>query len=195
MASPKQVMMEQQQQPQLQIPLLKNSGVISYSGNNPMGDDKAEEMTRTALSTFRAKEEEIERRRKEALEGFVDPAGKEAAMVRKKIDVVTRELKSLGQTCQRKEKEYKETLDAFNGKSKEKAQLITKLMELVSESERMRMKKLEELSKNCLSLYSVSGFLRSGLGFHLLYYVCKESYDWVFLLQYSDANAIHVYRL
>nr|GMD64617.1 structural maintenance of chromosomes protein 1A [Ipomoea batatas] len=172
MASPKQVMMEQQQQPQLQIPLLKNSGVISYSGNNPMGDDKAEEMTRTALSTFRAKEEEIERRRKEvtdrvqaqlgrmeeeskrlaeireALEGFVDPAGKEAAMVRKKIDVVTRELKSLGQSCQRKEKEYKETLDAFNGKSKEKAQLITKLMELVSESERMRMKKLEELSKN-----------------------------------------------
>lgn len=62
MASPKQVM---EQQPQLQIPLLKNSGMISYSGNSPMTDDKAEEMTRTALSTFRAKEEEIERRRKE----------------------------------------------------------------------------------------------------------------------------------
>ena len=76
------------------------------------------------------------------------------------------------------EREYKEALEAFNDKNKEKVQLITKLMEvrgnliliirsnhtpiacelvliwsalsmqLVSESERMRLKKLEELSKN-----------------------------------------------
>nr|GMD71314.1 ankyrin repeat domain-containing protein 30A-like [Ipomoea batatas] len=131
--------MEQQQQPQLQIPLLKNSGVISYSGSNPMGDDKAEEMTRTALSTFRAKEEEIERRRKEVTD-----------RVQAQLGRMEEESKRLAEI--REEKEYKETLDAFNGKSKEKAQLITKLMELVSESERMRMKKLEELSKNVESL-------------------------------------------
>lgn len=84
------------------------------------------------------------------------------------------------------EKEYKEALEAFNDKNKEKVQLITKLMEvsiitlkayeslyeqilglvlinrhfadvwsfkqLVGESERLRMKKLEELSKNIDSL-------------------------------------------
>lgn len=50
------------------------------------------------------------------------------------------------------EKEYKECLDAFNEKSREKAQLISKLMELVSESEKLRMKKLEELSKSINSL-------------------------------------------
>lgn len=75
------------------------------------------------------------------------------------------------------EKEYKEALDAFNEKNKEKVQLITRLMEvgiiirhqkmntcykdnkkrltlfcfmlvkqLVSESEKTRMKKLDELS-------------------------------------------------
>ncbi|KAJ8568451.1 hypothetical protein K7X08_027984 [Anisodus acutangulus] len=169
MNTPKQ--MEQQQQ----VVKVKNSGMISYSGS-PMIDDRDEEMTRSALSAFRAKEEEIERKRKEVsdkvqaqlgrveeetkrlaeirekLESFVDPAGKEVTIVRKKIDLVNRELKPLGQSCQRKEKEYKEAVDTFNAKSKEKAQLITKLMELVSESETLRMKKLEELSKHIESL-------------------------------------------
>ncbi|XP_016468150.1 uncharacterized protein LOC107790708 [Nicotiana tabacum] len=170
MTTPKQ--MEQQQQ---QVVKMKNSGIISYSGS-PMIDDREEEMTRSALSAFRAKEEEIEKKRKEVsdkvqaqlgrveeetkrlaeirekLESFVDPAGKEVTIVRKKIDLVNRELKPLGQSCQRKEKEYKEALDAFNAKSKEKAQLLTKLMELVSESEKLRMKKLEELNKHIESL-------------------------------------------
>ncbi|PHT35277.1 hypothetical protein CQW23_27077 [Capsicum baccatum] len=170
MSTPKQ--MEQQQQ---QVVKMKNSGIISYN-SSPMIDDKDEEMTRSALSAFRAKEEEIERKRKEVsdkvqaqlgrveeetkrlaeirekLETFVDPAGKEVTIVRKKVDLVNRELKPLGQSCQRKEKEYKEALDAFNAKSKEKTQLITKLMELVSESENLRMKKLEELSKDIESL-------------------------------------------
>ncbi|XP_059311371.1 uncharacterized protein LOC132599477 [Lycium barbarum] len=168
MTTPKQ--MEQQQ-----IVKVKNSGMLNYNGS-PMIDDRDEEMTRSALTAFRAKEEEIERKRKEVsdkvqaqlgrvedetkrlaeirekLETFVDPAGKEVTTVRKKIDLVNRELKPLGQSCQRKEKEYKEALDAFNAKSKEKAQLITKLMELVSESETLRMKKLEELSKHLESL-------------------------------------------
>ncbi|KAG5577951.1 hypothetical protein H5410_058085 [Solanum commersonii] len=173
MTTPKQ--MEQQQQQQ-QIVKMKNSGMISYNGS-PMIDDRDEEMTRSALSAFRAKEEEIERKRKEVsdkvhaqlgrveeetkrlaeirekLETFVDPAGKEVTIVRKKIDLVNRELKGMGQNCQRKEKEYKEALDAFNAKSKEKAQLVTKLMELVSESEKLRMKKLEELSKHIEALH------------------------------------------
>uniref|UniRef100_A0A6N2M0T4 RAB6-interacting golgin n=1 Tax=Salix viminalis TaxID=40686 RepID=A0A6N2M0T4_SALVM len=46
------------------------------------------------------------------------------------------------------EREYKEALEAFNEKNKEKAQLVSKLVELVSESEKLRMKKLDELSKN-----------------------------------------------
>ncbi|MCD7471219.1 hypothetical protein HAX54_011537 [Datura stramonium] len=172
----------QQQQQQPQVVKVKNSGMVSYNNNgSPMIDnndeDRDEELTRSALSAFRAKEEEIEKKRKEVsdkvqaqlgrveeetkrlveirekLETFVDPAGKEVTIVRKKIDLVNRELKPLGQSCQRKEKEYKEALDAFNAKSKEKAQLITKLMELVSESEKLRMKKLEELSKHIESLH------------------------------------------
>ncbi|CAN0926270.1 hypothetical protein LINGRAHAP2_LOCUS35247 [Linum grandiflorum] len=142
-------------------------------------------MSRSALSTFRAKEEEIERRKMEVrervqaqlgrveeetkrlamirevfllfhslslfeqeLEGLADPMRKEVSFVRKKIDSVNKELKPLGHSVQKKEKEYKDALEAFNDKNKEKVQLITKLMELVSESERQRMKKLEELSKS-----------------------------------------------
>lgn len=56
MTTPKQ--MEQQ------VVKMKNSGIISYSGS-PMIDDREEEMTRSALSAFRAKEEEIEKKRKE----------------------------------------------------------------------------------------------------------------------------------
>ncbi|CAI9760620.1 unnamed protein product [Fraxinus pennsylvanica] len=145
------------------------SGSLSFNGTLTKED---EEMTKSALSTFRAKEEEIEKKKlevkervqaqlgrieeetkrlatiREELEGLADPMKKEVAVVRKKIDTVNKELKPLGQTCQKKEKEYKEALEAFNDKNKEKVQLITRLMELVSESEKLRMKKLEELSKN-----------------------------------------------
>ncbi|KAE9593149.1 putative RAB6-interacting golgin [Lupinus albus] len=153
------------------VPRVRNSGMIS-SNQSPIMDDKEEEMSRSALAMFRAKEEEIERKKmevrgkvhaylgrveeetkrlaeiREELEGLTDPLRKEVGIVRKKIDSVNKELKPLGQTCQRKEREYKEALDAFNEKNKEKAQLVTKLMELVTESEMLRMKKLEELSKN-----------------------------------------------
>lgn len=172
MATPKQMVGET---PQLLS--MKSSGGLGYAGaGSPMADDRDEDITKSALSAFRAKEEDIERRRREVsekvqaqlgrveeqtkrladireeLEGFGDPVGKEVAAVRKRIDVVSRELKPMGHTCQRKEKEYKEALEAFNMKSKEKAQLITKLMELVSESEKLRMKKLEDLSKSLDSL-------------------------------------------
>ena len=86
------------------------------------------------------------------LEGLSDPMRKDVSQVRKKIDAINKELKPLGHTCQKKEKEYRDALEAFNEKNREKVQLITKLMELVSESEKTRMKKLEELSKNIESL-------------------------------------------
>ncbi|KAF6148033.1 hypothetical protein GIB67_024208 [Kingdonia uniflora] len=156
--------------------------IVKYSSNNNLTmsqhmEEKEEEITKSALITFRAKEEEIEKKKlevrervraqlgrveeetkrlaeiREELEGLVDPMRKEVAVVRKRIDAVNKDLKPLGQSCQKKEKEYKEALEVFNEKNKEKAQLITKLMELVGESERLRMKKLEELSKNIDSLH------------------------------------------
>ncbi|CAF1803415.1 unnamed protein product [Brassica napus] len=55
---------------------------------------------------------------------------KEVALARKKIDSVNKELKPLGHTVQKKEREYKEALEAFNEKNREKVQLITKLTEV-----------------------------------------------------------------
>ncbi|CAA0818860.1 Family of unknown function (DUF662 [Striga hermonthica] len=143
---------------------------ISSSGGAPAEED--EEMSRSALATFMAKEEEIEKKKMEVkervqaqlgrieeetkrlatirgeLEALADPMKKEVYVVSKKIDAINKELKPLGQTCKKKEREYNEALEAFNAKNKEKVQLITRLMELVSESERLRLGKLEELSKN-----------------------------------------------
>ncbi|XP_028789938.1 uncharacterized protein LOC114745930 isoform X2 [Neltuma alba] len=149
--------------------VVQNSGSLSFSSQMSKED---EEMSRSALSTFKAKEEEIERKKmevrervqaqlgrveeetkrlafiREELESLADPMRKEVAVVRKRIDSVNKELKPLGHTCQKKEREYKEALEAFNEKNREKVQLITRLMELVGESERLRMKRLEELSKS-----------------------------------------------
>ncbi|PIA39201.1 hypothetical protein AQUCO_02700410v1 [Aquilegia coerulea] len=159
---------------------------IQRVGNNSSNqlsqlmEDKEEDMAKSALTNFRAKEEEIEKKKlevrekvraqlgrveeetkrlaviREELEALTDPMRKEVAAVRKKIDAVNRELKPLGQSVQKKEKEYKEVLDIFNEKNKEKSQLLSKLMEvnsLVGESERLRMKRLEELSKHIDSLH------------------------------------------
>ncbi|CAH8336329.1 unnamed protein product [Eruca vesicaria subsp. sativa] len=50
------------------------------------------------------------------------------------------------------QREYKEAVDAFNAKNLEKIQLIAKLMEeigqMAGESENLRLKKLEDLSKS-----------------------------------------------
>ncbi|KAK9726965.1 hypothetical protein RND81_05G249100 [Saponaria officinalis] len=154
---------------------MKNSGSMSFIGS-PTPSDKDEEMSRSVLSAFQAKEEEIEKMKtavrerveaqlgraelesrrlaeiREELEALQDPMRKEVALLRKRIDTLNKELKPLGLTCQKKEKEYKEFLDAFNEKSKEKAQLVAKLMEMVGESEKLRFKKLEELNKHIESL-------------------------------------------
>ncbi|XVF75728.1 hypothetical protein PTKIN_Ptkin13bG0210100 [Pterospermum kingtungense] len=157
---------------------IKNLGSMGSSGRLSMEEnvEDDQEMSRLAISTFQAKEEEIERKKMqvkekvelqlgraeeetrrlsiiwEELEVLSDPLRKEVAMVRKKIDMANRELKPLGQSCQKKEKEYKEALEAFNEKNKEKAQLVATLMEMLTESEKLRMKKLEELSKNIESM-------------------------------------------
>ncbi|OAY38967.1 uncharacterized protein LOC110625308 [Manihot esculenta] len=144
-----------------------SSGRLSMEENN-----EEEETSKFDIATLQAREEEIERKKMEVrekvqlqlvraeeeakrlthiweeLEVLVDPMRKEVGLIRKRIDMANRELKPLGQSCQKKEKEYKEALEAFNEKNKEKAQLVTTLMELLTESERLRMKKLEELSKN-----------------------------------------------
>ncbi|XP_002523043.2 uncharacterized protein LOC8260853 [Ricinus communis] len=151
---------------------MRNMGSMGSSGKLSMEENEEDEISRFDISSFQAREEEIERKKMEVrekvelqlgraeeetkrltqiweeLESLADPTRKEVAMVRKKIDVANRELKPLGQSCQKKEKEYKEALEAYNEKNKEKAQLVTTLMELLTESERLRMKKLEELSKN-----------------------------------------------
>ncbi|XP_043689045.1 uncharacterized protein LOC122640019 isoform X2 [Telopea speciosissima] len=150
MQTQRQITWEQQQQGQIQR--MKNSGIIG--SESPPREDKDEDMSRSALTTFRAKEEEIERKKMEVrekvqaqigrveeetkrlaeirgeLEALADPMRKDVSSIRKKIDTVNKELKPLGLSCQKKEKEYKEALEAFNEKNKEKAQLITKLMEV-----------------------------------------------------------------
>ncbi|KAL0662612.1 hypothetical protein Bca4012_099449 [Brassica carinata] len=154
----------------------------NINGKLPMEENEEEEMWKVTVSRFQAREEEIERKKMtvkekvqqrlgfaeeatrcltqtlEELEIMGDPMRKEVGMVRKKIDMANRDIKSLAQSCQKKfclteendvdqEKEYKETLEAFNEKNKEKTHLVSMLMELLAESERLRMKKLEEINK------------------------------------------------
>ncbi|CAG7865372.1 unnamed protein product [Brassica rapa] len=156
---------------------IKNSGAaapasaVNTNGKLPMEENEDEEIWKVAVSRFQAREEEIERKKMtvkekvqqrlgfaeeatrcltqtlEELEIMGDPMRKEVGMVRKKIDMANRDIKSLAQSCQKKEKEYKETLEAFNEKNKEKTHLVSMLMELLAESERVRMKKLEEINK------------------------------------------------
>lgn len=81
MATPKHI---RDQQPQAQMQRVKNSGIISCNGS-PTKDDREEEMSRSALVMFRAKEEEIERKKMEvrnkvqAQMGKVEEASKRLA--------------------------------------------------------------------------------------------------------------------
>ncbi|XP_022150510.1 uncharacterized protein LOC111018644 [Momordica charantia] len=153
----------------------RNGERTSIEGSDDQEED--EMVSKLTVSTLQAREEEIDRKKMEVrekvelqlsraeeeakrlaqiweeLKVMVDPMRKEVGNVRKRIDTVKRELKSLGQICQKKEKEYKETLEIFNEKSNEKAQLLAALMELLGQSERWRMEKLEELSKNIESTH------------------------------------------
>ncbi|KAI5648464.1 hypothetical protein M9H77_34469 [Catharanthus roseus] len=157
---------------------MKNIAAASLgsSGRLSADENEDEELSKLAIASFQAREEEIERKKMEVkekvesqlsraeeetrrlahvweeLEVMTDPMRKEVGAVRKRIDIVNRDLKSLGLACQKKEKEYKEVLESFNEKNKEKAQLTTTLLELVKESEKMRMEKLEKLNKIIASI-------------------------------------------
>ncbi|CAH2060436.1 unnamed protein product [Thlaspi arvense] len=102
------------------------SPFIQRIKSSPMIDDKEEELSRSALAMFKAKEDEIERRKmevkdrvqtklglaeeatrrlaeiREELEALTDPMRKEISAIRKRVDAINRELKPLGQSCQRK---------------------------------------------------------------------------------------------
>jgi hypothetical protein len=50
----------------MQIRMMKNSGIISNISESPLSrDDKDDEMSRSAVAMFRAKEEEIEKKKME----------------------------------------------------------------------------------------------------------------------------------
>ncbi|XP_024994757.1 kinesin-like protein KIN-5B [Cynara cardunculus var. scolymus] len=173
--SSKPTLLDQEQQQAQSMVRMKSCGL---SHGSPVIDCD-DELSRSALFAFRAKEEEITQKKmavkqkveaqlgrveqetkklveiRNGLEALEDPSWKEAAIVRKKVDSVNKELKSLGQNCHKKEKEYREAVEAFNDKNKEKGQLVTRLMELVTESERMRTKKLEDISKQIESFVKI----------------------------------------
>ncbi|KAJ9553731.1 hypothetical protein OSB04_017776 [Centaurea solstitialis] len=145
------------------------NNVETKTGGVSVGENDAEE--KRAIAMFLAREEEIEKKKMqvrekvkfqlsrakeetrrlarvwEEIEVLTDPMRKEVATVRKKIDAANRKVRSLGQSCQKKEKEYRDAMEAFHMKNNEKNQLTITLVELVKESEKCRMKKLEELNK------------------------------------------------
>lgn len=173
--SSKATLLDHQQQQSQNMIRMKSCGL---SNGSPVIDCD-DELSRSALFAFRAKEEEITQKKmavkqkveaqlgrvqqetkklvhiRNDLEALEDPSWKEAAVVRKKVDSVNKELKSLGQNCHKEEKEYREAVEAFNDKNKEKGQLVTRLMELVTESERVRTKKLQDLSKQIESFVKI----------------------------------------
>lgn len=101
---------------------------------------------RAHLSRLESQGRRLEELKRE-LEGLEDPTKKEVAEVRKKIECVDRDLKPLKHLCDRKEKELKEATQLFNEKNKHKNELVSRLMEIVTNSERQRMQKLDELNK------------------------------------------------
>ncbi|XP_035839582.1 uncharacterized protein LOC110912603 isoform X2 [Helianthus annuus] len=105
---------------------MKNSATTGMRSGALIDENEEEEIARAAFASFQAREEEIEKKKMmvkekvelklgraeeetrrlaqvwEELEVLTDPMRKEVAMVRKKIDVANREVRSLGQSCQKK---------------------------------------------------------------------------------------------
>ena len=80
MATPKQTWEQQQSQMQR----VKNSGIINGS---PIKDDKEEEMAKSALALFRAKEEEIERKKMEVRDKVQAYMGRVEEATRRLADI------------------------------------------------------------------------------------------------------------
>ncbi|XP_068340468.1 uncharacterized protein [Pyrus communis] len=92
------------------------------------------------------------------LEGLSDPMRKDVSQVRKKINAINKELKSLGHTCQKKVTQLgflpHSDVNVYCYAYAIMDQFVSGRDEfrLVSESEKTKMKKLEELSNNIESL-------------------------------------------
>eukprot|EP00897_Mesotaenium_endlicherianum_P002785 jgi/Mesen1/2534/ME000161S01586 len=110
---------------------------------------KAEVQERVKLQLTRV-EQEAKRldELKKDLEALEDPTRREVADLRKKIEAIDREIRPLKSLCDRKEKELKDAVANYNEKSEKKNELVGKLFELVTESEKMRMEKLEDLNRH-----------------------------------------------
>ncbi|CAF2238247.1 unnamed protein product, partial [Brassica napus] len=109
-----------------------NGGFVCYRMKEEEIEKNKMEIRERVQAQLGRVEEETKRLAliREELEGLAEPMRKEVALARKKIDSVNKELKPLGHTVQKKEREYKEALEAFNEKNREKVQLITKLTEV-----------------------------------------------------------------
>lgn len=162
----------------------QTSSPVSTLQNGKPSIDDHENFAKDAVASMRAKEIQIEKRKSEAqvkvkahltrlesegrrldelrreLEGLEDPTKKEVADVRKKIESVDRDLKPLKQLCERKEKELKEAVELFNEKNKLKSELVSRLMEIVTSSERQRMQKLDEINKHLESMENCTSLAR-----------------------------------
>ncbi|CAI5949362.1 unnamed protein product, partial [Closterium sp. NIES-64] len=84
--------------------------------------------------------------KREELDTIEDPTKKEVADLRKRIELVDRELRPMRALVERKEKELKDATTAYNNKNAQKSELVGKLFEIVTESERQRLAKLEEIT-------------------------------------------------
>ncbi|KAG6519927.1 hypothetical protein ZIOFF_016956 [Zingiber officinale] len=147
----------------LYVSLLKSS---THSQRDVTSEEEREDEDEafsfgSTLSAFRAKEEQIERKKMEIRErvfarlGRVEEESKTLAMIRKELEAVLDPTRKEVLAMRKKidmEKEYIQAREAFDDKNREKALLVGRLMEAVSESERLRMKKLEELSKTMDSI-------------------------------------------
>lgn len=85
MTTPKQQqMLEQQQSPMQRV---KNSGVMMMMSESPVHDEKEEEMAESALALFRAKEEEIERKKMEVRDRVQAYMGRVEEATRRLADI------------------------------------------------------------------------------------------------------------
>lgn len=105
---------------------MKNLANMGSGVSASVDENDDEDISKSAFASFQAREEEIEKMKMqvkekvemklgqaeeqtrrlaqvwEELEVLTDPMRKEVASVRKKIDVANREVRSLGQSCQKK---------------------------------------------------------------------------------------------
>ncbi|CAI5956967.1 unnamed protein product, partial [Closterium sp. NIES-65] len=162
----------QRSAPPVAAPPLADGQLTQVPLDNPASQERAakDQQLHATETSLRTKEEEL-RRMQEAVEKRVaqqvtrveqeakkleqlrkeldtieDPTKKEVADLRKRIELVDRELRPMRALVERKEKELKDATTAYNNKNAQKSELVGKLFEIVTESERQRLAKLEEIT-------------------------------------------------